>query len=97
MCDPQVLLLTDPVALLRVIFKLYRRFRLPLLPQALPGRGYRQRPSDQEARCSGLIRCMTNGTRRHSWQRQSAWTAIMIVGAVTFFSSFRSSDLSQSI
>ena len=32
-----------------------------------------------------------------SSKRQSAWTAIMTIGAVTFFSSFRSSDLSQSI
>ena len=83
---------------------LCRRLRLPLLPRlALVGGGHRQLPSDQKALGRGILDVFCScpdSTPCAARQRQSAIvssTAIITAGAVTFFSSFRSSDLSQSI
>jgi len=68
--------------------------------RALPSGEYRRVASDQMGRVPSirdLFGASLNGTPATLWQRQSAWTATMSTGAVTFFSSFRSSDLSQSI
>jgi hypothetical protein len=84
--------------------RLFRRRPLRLLPRlALFGAGHRRLPTDQKCLGRGpseFIRRILNGTLCAARQRRGAIgcsTAIIAIGAVTLFSSFRSSDLSQSI
>jgi hypothetical protein len=70
---------------------------------ALPEEGHRPAPSNQSIRLkvfwtySDHAHCYASQPIVTAREGRAPHTAIMITGAVTFFSSFRSSDLSQSI